>query len=94
MELERRDGGSAVAEVALMIAVGEPGCDVSQVSVANRLTAQRTERLRPGTPASHHDEFHVPPPKWDVLEQSGPNNHGHNVSAMEPAEPSGSVAPC
>jgi hypothetical protein len=62
MKLGRQDGNIAVIDVAIVIAVGEPRCDFSQVALSDWLTAQRTERLRPGCPAIHHDEFHVPPP--------------------------------
>jgi hypothetical protein len=34
-----RGGKLAVAEVALMVTVREPGCDIPQVSLADRLTA-------------------------------------------------------
>ena len=62
MTLECRDGKFAVIDVALVIAVGEPCCDLSQVAPRDRLTAQRTERLRVGCPAIHQDEIHVPSP--------------------------------
>src|ERR1700704_6869049 len=59
---EGRGGKSSVTDVALVIAVGEPCCDFSQVALPDRLTAQRTERLRAGCPAIDQDEFHVSPP--------------------------------
>jgi hypothetical protein len=59
MKLGGQDGNIAVIDVAVVIAVGEPRCDVSQVALSDWPTAQRTERL-PGYPAIHHDEFHVP----------------------------------
>jgi hypothetical protein len=62
MILECRDGSFPVADVALAIAVGEPCCDLSQITPRDWLTAQRTERLRNGCPAIHHYEFHLPPP--------------------------------
>jgi hypothetical protein len=62
MMLESHDGSATVIDVALLAAVGEPRCDLSQVALSDRLTAQRTERLRPGCPAIHDDEFHVSPP--------------------------------
>jgi len=46
-------------DVALVIAVEEPCCGLSQVVLADPLTAQRTESLRFGCPAIHQDEFHV-----------------------------------
>src|SRR6516164_7396303 len=62
MLLERWDEKLAVSGVALVIAVGEPRCKLSQVALPDWLTAQRTERLRAGCPAIHQDEFHIPPP--------------------------------
>jgi hypothetical protein len=70
MKLERQDGNIAVIDVAIVIAVGEPRCDFSQVALSDWLTPPRTERLRPGCPAIHHDEFHLPPPN----EKQKPNN--------------------
>src|SRR5262245_14316502 len=58
MTLECWDGNFAVADVTLVITVGEPCCDFSQIIRRNWLTAQRTERLRNGCPAIHHYEFH------------------------------------
>jgi hypothetical protein len=54
-----------MAEVALMVTVGETRCKLSQVTLFDRLAAQRTERLRAGCPAFHQNKFHVPPPKID-----------------------------
>jgi hypothetical protein len=62
MILESHDGSITVIDVALLAAVGVPRCDLSQVALSDRLTAQRTERLRPWCPAIHDDEFHVSPP--------------------------------
>src|ERR1700682_5022164 len=62
MILECRDGNFAVIDVALVIAVGEPCCDLSQVAHRDRLTAHRTKRSRVGCPAIHQDESHVPAP--------------------------------
>jgi hypothetical protein len=62
MTLECWDGNFAVADVTLVITVGEPCCDFSQIIRRNWLTAQRTERLRNGYPAIHHYEFHLLPP--------------------------------
>ena len=59
MKLERQDGNISVIDVAIVIAVGEPRCDFSQVAISDWLTAQRTERLRSGCPAIHQDEFHA-----------------------------------
>jgi hypothetical protein len=70
MILESHDRSITVIDVALLVAVGEPRCDVSQVALSDWLTAQRTERLRSGCPAIHHDEFHVPPPN----EKQKPND--------------------
>jgi hypothetical protein len=62
MILKCPDGNFAVAYVALVIAVGEPCCDFSQITPRDWLAAQCTERLRNGCPAIHHDEFHLLPP--------------------------------
>ena len=59
MKLEGQDRNIAVIDVTIVIAVGEPRCDFSQVALSDWLTAQCTKRLRPGCPAIHHDEFHV-----------------------------------
>jgi hypothetical protein len=42
-----------------VVAVREPCSDFSQVPPPDRLTAQRTEKIRAGCPAIHQDEFHV-----------------------------------
>ena len=52
----------AVPDVALVIAIGEAGCKISQVALPDRLTAQRAEGVRVGRPAVHEDEFHLRPP--------------------------------
>jgi hypothetical protein len=52
----------AVPYVALVIAIGEAGCKISQVALPDRLTAQRAKGVRAGRPAVHKDEFHVRPP--------------------------------
>jgi hypothetical protein len=41
MKLERQDGNIAVIDVAIVIAVGEPRCDFSQVALSDWLTAPR-----------------------------------------------------
>ena len=62
MICQNQDRAFAVIGVAIMIAVGEPRPDLSQVARPDRLTAQHTERLRAGRPAIHQDESHVGPP--------------------------------
>jgi hypothetical protein len=62
MKLECRELEFAIAEVTVMIAVGEPRCEFSQVALSDRLTAHGTERSRLGRPAIHQDEFHCPSP--------------------------------
>jgi hypothetical protein len=62
MIFESQDGLFAVIGVAIMIAVGEPRSDFSQIARSDRLTAQYAERLRAGRPAIHQDESHVAPP--------------------------------
>ena len=61
MIFENLDGASAVIGVAIMITVGEPGPDFSQIARPDRLTAQYTESLRAGRPAIHQYESHVAP---------------------------------
>jgi hypothetical protein len=74
---EGRGGKSSVTDVALVIAVGEPCCDFSQVALPDRLTAQRTERLRAGCPAIDQDEFHVSPPSLHSFKTTVPRrSHG------------------
>ena len=62
MIFENQDGAFAVIGVAIMIAVGEPRTDFSQIVRPDWLAAQHTERLRAGRPAIHQHESHVPPP--------------------------------
>ncbi len=62
MIFDSHDGLFAVIGVAIMIAVGEPRPDFSQIARSDRLTAQHTERLWAGRPAIHQDESHVAPP--------------------------------
>ena len=63
MIFENKDGALAVFGVAIMIAVGEPCVDFSQIARPDRLTAQNTESLRAGRPAIDQYESHVAPPK-------------------------------
>src|SRR3954447_8075017 len=49
----------AVTSVALVVTIGEPGCDFPQVSLPDRLTAQRTEGLWARCPAIDQNEFHA-----------------------------------
>jgi hypothetical protein len=72
MILECKGGSFAVIGVALVIAVEEPRHDVSQVTLPDRLTAQRAERLRAGCPAIHQDEFHVASPSAKNIMSAGP----------------------
>ena len=62
MMFEIQHGASAVIGVAIMIAVGEPRPDFSQIARPDWLAAQHTERLRAGRPAIHQYESHVAPP--------------------------------
>src|ERR1700687_5849523 len=62
MNLDCWEANFAVTDVAIVIAVGQPRCDFSQVGLPDWLTAHGTERLRPGCPAIHQDEFHMPSP--------------------------------
>jgi hypothetical protein len=51
-----------MTDIALVVAVGEPRCDLPQVASSDRFTAPRTKGSRPGCPAIHQDELHVPLP--------------------------------
>jgi hypothetical protein len=62
MIFENQDGLFAMIGVAIMIAVGKPRPDFSQVARPDWFTAQHTERLRAGRPAIHQYESHVAPP--------------------------------
>src|SRR5258708_7513685 len=62
MILECRDSQLDVAEVAVVIAVGETRGEFSQVVLPNWITAQGTKGLRVGCPAVDQDEFHLSPP--------------------------------
>ena len=70
LQIQRRDetlarfgiaagGQLAVTEVALVVTIGEPGCDFPHVSLSDRLTAQRTERFWARCPAIDQNELHA-----------------------------------
>ena len=59
MIFENQHSLFAVIGVAIMIAVGEPCPDFSQIARADWLTAQHTESLRAGRRAIRQDESHV-----------------------------------
>jgi len=60
--LQRQKRNIAVLELTLVIAIGEPSWNFSQVHPPERLAALRTERWWGRYPAVHQDEFHMPPP--------------------------------
>src|SRR5262249_43848040 len=61
--LPGRPGGSlVVTRVALVTAVAGARREVRQVAFGDRLAAHRTEGLRLGYSAVHHDKLHCPPP--------------------------------
>ena len=62
MIFESQDGAFAVLGVAIMIAVGEPRLDLSQIARPDRLAAQRAAGLPARRPAIHQNEPHVAPP--------------------------------
>jgi hypothetical protein len=62
MIFESLDGHFAVIGVAIMIAIGEPRPDFSQIVRPDWLTTQHTERLRTRRPAIHQYKPHVAPP--------------------------------
>jgi hypothetical protein len=62
MFFDQQIGAFAVIGVTIMIAVGEPRPDFSQIARPDGLTAQHAERLRGGRPAIHQYESHVAPP--------------------------------
>src|SRR3954468_6207979 len=70
LQIQRRDetlarfgiaagGQLAMTEVALVVTIGEPGCDFPQVGLADRLAAQRAGGLRAGCPAIDKNELHA-----------------------------------
>src|SRR5882757_2911877 len=84
----------AIAEVTVVIAVGEPCCEFSQVALSDRLTTQGTERLWPGSPAVDQDEFHVPPPNEKQISRHVACTSAwvrQNFSAVNPADSSRSA---
>jgi hypothetical protein len=48
-----------VTEVALVVAISEAGRNLPQVSSPDRLTAERTERLRARRPVIDQNELHA-----------------------------------
>src|ERR1700752_3705472 len=65
MILECRESYFGVAEVAAVTAIGETRGELSQVALANRVTALRAIGLRVECPVIDQDEFHLPPPaEW------------------------------
>src|SRR5437016_343107 len=95
MILECRELHFAIAEVTVVIAVGEPGCEFSQVALSDRLTAQGTEGSRLGRPAIHQDEFHCPSPNEKQSKRCLACMNARacrNFSAGKPAEASRSTA--
>jgi len=74
---ECRGGKFQMTRVALVIAVGELGRDLSQVAHTDWLTAKCTERLWARRPAIHQDKFHLPPPSTEFLQDHGSRrSHG------------------
>ena len=59
MIFENQHSLFAVIGVAIMIAVGEPCPDFSQIAGPDWVTAQHADRLRAGRCAIHQDESHV-----------------------------------
>jgi hypothetical protein len=81
MNLDCLEANFAVTDVAIVIAVGQPRCDFSQVALPDWLTAYGTERLRPGCPAIHQDEFHMPSPNEKQNTVSGWLGPGRSARA-------------
>jgi hypothetical protein len=73
-------GQLAVTEVALVVTIGEPSCDFPQVSLPDRLTAQRTEGFWARCPAIDQNELHavtlnvrrelIPDICWQLIDRS------------------------
>jgi hypothetical protein len=86
MIFENQDGLFAMIVVAIVIAVGEPCPDFSQIARPDWRTAQHTERLRAGRPAIHQDESHgvVPRMLRTVVHFSSPVGFGWVVVGEPP----------
>ena len=59
MIFENLRGARAMIDIALEAAVREPRRDFSDVTLLDRLAAERAKGLRAGGPAIHQDELHV-----------------------------------
>jgi hypothetical protein len=62
MIFESKCGAFAVLGVAIMIAIGEPRLDLSQIVLPDRFAAQRTDRLPAGRSAIHQNKSHMASP--------------------------------
>jgi hypothetical protein len=94
--LESRELDFAIAEVAVVIAVGEPSCEFSKVTLSDRLAAQSAERSWHWRPAIHHDEFHIPPPNEKQRKRHLTCTNAwtrQSFSAVWPAEASRLIVP-
>jgi hypothetical protein len=78
---EYRGGKFLTTDVALVIAVGEPCRDFSQVITSDWLTTKRTERLRARRPVIHQDKFHLPPPSTEFFQDHG-SSSPHSLRLM------------
>jgi len=61
--LEHASRNLGATQIAPVIAVADARRELSQVAIANRLTARGAGGLRAWCSAAHEHEFHVPPPK-------------------------------
>ena len=78
---EYRGGKFLTTHVALVIAVGEPCRDFSQVITSDWLTTKRTERPQARRPVIHQDKFHLPPPSTEFLQDHGSSSR-HSLRLM------------
>jgi hypothetical protein len=71
MVFDSQDRALAMTGVALIITVGEPRLDLSQIACTDRLAALRAQGLPKGRPAVHQDESHVASPNATQMMVSG-----------------------
>jgi hypothetical protein len=79
MIFDGQDRAFAMFGVALIITVGEPCLDFSQIACPDRPPAQRTERLSERRPAIHKDEPHAASPDAKQMMMCNGSDHLHRT---------------